>query len=660
MNPAWYCGRMQNRRWGYLQTFGSTASRGCEIPSSDVLLGVAMKPSVPPKPWDLGGPARALVHAEGRRVRARGGPGTGKTLALLQRAGRVLSEGVEPGRIVFFVRHPAEASELRRSLTAWGVEKASELPIKTLHEHCIEVLRRPAVLRETGLLPRLLAPWEIEVMFLDFGEFGGLRDCQRNLDTCLRLWAAGEVDEGLEGSLHGVLRSFAENLRRWLRWHGAMLSDEVIPQVLRYLRQHPNSGEAREFEHVLVDDYQELSLAAQEVVEALALHGQLNIAGDAQQQVESRAYAHPQGVETFAADEDVLLEQAPRLPAALNAYAAEVVRSSPQAIDPERRSEALVEMAYETHEDEAEGIAAWISEGIDTGKFQPGECALLTNSGELAAGLVEALSRRGVPAASYFPESSTMSDERRAALSLLLLDLDPEDRVALRTWMSVGVSDGRGSAYERLRELAEQRGVSVSQLIHEPSLQVPGAVPYTKQLMLRWQELARRREELTPHRTSPARWLQALFPAAESAGLRQRLVEAFDANDSLQIAEGWAWRIAQALLSPALPSRAPLVRIAPYHAAKELQCKWLVLARSVDGLMPEAHVATGLNERQHREVQRAMFYVAMTRASEGLVLSHFRSIPLHEAKHLGIRVARTYHQEGKFRAETRPCPFLYR
>jgi superfamily I DNA/RNA helicase len=65
-------------------------------------------------------------------------------------------------------------------------------------------------------------------------------------------------------------QQFQDQIIRWLRWHRAMLLEDLVPHALRYLRLDPLAPELGEFDHVLVDEYQDLNRADMAVVELLA------------------------------------------------------------------------------------------------------------------------------------------------------------------------------------------------------------------------------------------------------------------------------------------------------------------------------------------------------------------------------------------------------
>jgi superfamily I DNA/RNA helicase len=85
----------------------------------------------------------------------------------------------------------------------------------------------------------------------------------------------------------------------WLRFHNCILIGELVPETLRYLRDNPNSPHLEAYDHVLVDEYQDLNRAEQELLDHLSNSGNLAIIGDEDQSIYSFKHAHPEGVSGF-------------------------------------------------------------------------------------------------------------------------------------------------------------------------------------------------------------------------------------------------------------------------------------------------------------------------------------------------------------------------
>jgi len=85
-----------------------------------------------------------------------------------------------------------------------------------------------------------------------------------------------------------------------LTFDGAMLVGEMVPVTREYMRNNPMCAERQQFDHVIVDEFQDLNRAEQMLVDLLAEQGSLSVIGDEDQSIYSFKHAHPEGVTTFA------------------------------------------------------------------------------------------------------------------------------------------------------------------------------------------------------------------------------------------------------------------------------------------------------------------------------------------------------------------------
>jgi DNA helicase-2/ATP-dependent DNA helicase PcrA len=59
-----------------------------------------------------------------------------------------------------------------------------------------------------------------------------------------------------------------------------MLIGELVPETLRFLRNNPASPELTAFDHIVVDEYQDLNRAEQVLLDLLAVRCNNSIVGD--------------------------------------------------------------------------------------------------------------------------------------------------------------------------------------------------------------------------------------------------------------------------------------------------------------------------------------------------------------------------------------------
>ncbi len=239
---------------------------------------------------------RAVVeHASGPLV-ALGGPGTGKTSALVERFVRLATQpDCSADRILFLVPNRAQKIELQDRLTHRllfdeGLEAIVEVPIYTWHGFANHLVSRHYLDLGYGEPPVLLTSPE---------QWGDVRDALaaeepvnwphhrtllRNrgfvdevVDFCIRAEQRA-LDDGQLEALARTRPKWAE-LIRFFKAHRArlkarsridypMLLREAIELIANF--DHVREGLHRRFTHVLVDDGQELALVQQRLLYFLA------------------------------------------------------------------------------------------------------------------------------------------------------------------------------------------------------------------------------------------------------------------------------------------------------------------------------------------------------------------------------------------------------
>jgi superfamily I DNA/RNA helicase len=95
------------------------------------------------------------------------------------------------------------------------------------------------------------------------------RERQRRIRAYEAAWARLQHEE--PGFAQAAADAAFQNvLVAWLRFHEGMLIGEIIPELYRYLRNNPAAPERSLYDHVLVDEYQDLNRAEQAVVDLLS------------------------------------------------------------------------------------------------------------------------------------------------------------------------------------------------------------------------------------------------------------------------------------------------------------------------------------------------------------------------------------------------------
>ena len=107
------------------------------------------------------------------------------------------------------------------------------------------------------------------------------------------------------------------------------------------------------------------------------------------------------------------------------------------------------------------------------------------------------------------------------------------------------------------------------------------------------------------------------------------------------------------ITQPEIPESEDFVRIMSLHKSKGLTSKIVIVAGSIEGLIPSSDVSETPQEREAtRQEQRRLFYVAITRATEILVISSAIKMNRQLAYKIGAILRRGGGQTGSTIAST--------
>jgi superfamily I DNA/RNA helicase len=215
-----------------------------------------------------------LIELDAEILRVEAGPGTGKTFGLVRRVERILHPDGLAARggdvlIVAFNRVIAKQLDVAISERLATVEHDGNPRIQTIHALCLQIV---------GEELRILLPHEREGMLYDILEthnalaeqFGGFR----GTDQALRDHEAG-VREHL---------ALWQATREWLIRHNAQLLTDLPALFLNRL----DGGDLpdQHYQHIIVDEFQDLTPGEQQLIFRLKRNGgQLVALGDSRQSI---------------------------------------------------------------------------------------------------------------------------------------------------------------------------------------------------------------------------------------------------------------------------------------------------------------------------------------------------------------------------------------
>ena len=615
---------------------------------------------------DLEGAAWDIAASQAKRLRVMAGPGTGKSYALKRRVTRLLEEGHDPRRILVVTFTRTAAASLVDDLANLGVPGCDKIRASTLHSYCFGLLSREEVFQYLGRTPRPLITFE-KSRALQFegrmlthdlaaadGRFSKTRDTTKRIRRFAAAWAYLQTDEPGWAS-DPADRDFESLLRSWLRFHNAMLIDELMPETLRFLRGNPASEVLNSFDHVIVDEYQDLNRAEQEIIDLLAAQGNTMIVGDVDQSIYGFRYANPDGIIDYGnrhrSTHDETLQYCYRCPTRVVSIADRLIRNNhgPNAVTrlhPAAENEAgdisLVQWNHPIAE--AQGLAAYVSHLIAEQGYQPSDILILMPRRKLAYDLRNLLRGREIPAHSFYREEALEEVAAQRAFALLALLANPSDRVALHWWLGhKSPGNSLSKSYAKLRAHCETTDAEPWQALvdlTENRIKVPGTKPLLG-------PFAKLRAELESCQTlSPREVVDRLLPEDDEDRAVLRDFAELVVADCEEVGDLYP-QLRTHLIQPGEPE-GEFVRIMSLQKAKGLTSRVVIVSACIEGLIPMIDDdETEEKQEQSIQEQRRLFYVAITRCTDALVISSVAEMQPSQARNIGAKLRNVRRGFGK-------------
>jgi len=600
--------------------------------------------------WDDGleGPARNIAATDETPLR-------GKSFAMKRRAARLLENGQNPRRILAVTFTRNAAASLVDDLHALGVPGCEDIRAGTLHAFCFALLSRQDVFAYSNRVTRPvitflkygLLQFEGDAMLADLviaGAFGPKRDCTKRTRAFEAAWARLQSDEP-GWPQNPVDRALQIVLINWLRFHRAMLIGELVPEALRYLRNNPGCEARAAYDHVIVDEYQDLNRAEQDLIQLLSGNRAIALVGDVDQSIYHFRHANPDGILTYGArypgTHDEVLNECRRCPTRVVAIANHLISHNHPGLAEPRLQPRPGNVAGEIHliqwgsvQEEAAGLAEYVCTLVERG-VSLGDILILTPRRLLGYAIRDEIRNRDVAVHSFYHEEALEEDDAQRAYCLLSLLVDLEDRVALRWWLGHGSPSARRNAYQRLRQHCEESGVSPKTAL-DACVTGELALPNTTALVDKYRELIGLLDDLRLLELPGL--VDALLPPASDACSVIREASLLGLGE-MKTAADLLDCIRTTVTQPVIPEEVDYVRVMSLHKAKGLTSKVVIISGCTQGLIPFVDSdETPQEAAATLQEQRRLFYVAITRCTETLVVSSVVRMSRKFAWKIGARV----------------------
>jgi len=417
------------------------------------------------------------------------GAGTGKTRVVTYRIANLIAHGTSPSRILAVTFTNKAAREMQqRAAELLGRAMRIKPEISTFHSLCVRILRRHidrlgypqqfaiysrpdqegvarAALREISAPSAALRPGDLLAIIS--------RWKSRGIDAATAMQHAESDREHLA----------AVAFRRYqaaLRAVGAVDFDDLLlcTQELFAKFAEVRRAEAKRFDHLLIDEYQDTNDSQYRIVKALASgHRNLCVVGDDDQSIYGWRGAEVEHILRFQVDwpdaKVVRLEQnyrsSGRILAFANALIANNQNRHPKILIPANpEGPAPVIHQAQSEDEEAEFVAKDLKQFLAEGRARPNDFAILFRTNEQPRPFEQALRKANIPYVLVGASSFYDRREVQDVLAYLKLAADSGDEMALLRIINTPARGIGRAAVTRLREAANAQRVSACELLARP------------------------------------------------------------------------------------------------------------------------------------------------------------------------------------------------
>lgn len=573
------------------------------------------------------------------------GPGSGKTTVLTHRCLWLIQQGIDPKRLFVVTFTNKAAGELKERLQRMIGPKAQEIYAGTFHSLCARWLRKNPQATGGG-------GWSIvddrEAMrilrrVLERGKYAVDEETAmaRIALAKANLKEPGDVDDP-------VISEIYEAYNEALRSMDAMDFGDLVMKFVKALRKDPSllAQAQREFDHVLVDEFQDINAAQNEAVRLLAEgHRRITCVGDLDQAIFSFQGGYLEGMirfkdhwpdgsivgltENFRSTQMIVRAASSLIQRNKSGSRLKLWTKNPQG-SPIRIRPFVSEL------DEADWVAEEIQRLITRKEdpVSPGDIAVLVRVMAHAVPVEQSLIQRRIPYEVIGARPFLEYPEIREAVTYLKLLENPSDPIAFRQLMAlhgVGIDLCRKVLersretemnpfdyiayqlpFERYKPWEARKLMNVRGAYNKVSAQAALGLAEVVE------EIAQFSKTLEGLKHEYEEYIEAEFRLEQLV----RLASQFEAAR-----KGAAPSLISSFLSYLLdddseeadPST-PKVQVMSIHRAKGLEWRHVFIVGATSDTLPH-HQSLAERGDEAVEEERRLFYVALTRAKEAVTVT---------------------------------------
>jgi len=477
------------------------------------------------------------------------GAGTGKTRVVTMRIAKLIQSGIAAERILAVTFTNKAANEMRERVVAQiGKRKAKPL-VSTFHSLCVRILRRQITALGYPAKFAIYTRADQESIITSVMKEIRMRDASlKPADVLFKIgsWKSrsltpDQAAQAAESDKEHLSASIYRRYQRELKNRGVVDFDDLLLLTEKLFREHPAilEREAAQFDHVLIDEYQDTNQSQYRIAQSLvAKHRNLCVVGDDDQSIYAWRGAEVEHILRFHQDwpdaKVVRLELNYRSTGPIIEWSNRlidfnVVRHG-KVLQAARPTGPVPEIhQYKSDTDEAKEVVFHISQRLQVPGMEPNHIAVLFRTNEQPRVFEQEFRKRGIPYVLIGTQSFFDRREVKDLLSYLQVLVTPSDEVSL---LRIINSPKRGigpTVVEKLRDTAIRSGSETWEIIDNPNMRPP-LNPAQTTAVNQFRELVRGLQETATQ--SPVREL--LEQVVTRVGFRSYLESLYTEPDELE------------------------------------------------------------------------------------------------------------------------------
>ncbi|HUI28959.1 MAG TPA: ATP-dependent helicase [Candidatus Acidoferrales bacterium] len=585
---------------------------------------------------------KAVVTSFGAPLRVLAGPGTGKTLCLVERVRFLITQKKISHEHIFVVTFTKRAAgELRNRLLKSGIKKEKLPYVSTLHGLAMRILKKhqskaglPANFQPiTNVFARILLKDTVQAL-----SAAGIQLSQDEVREFNHAHHQNKARAGIPSHISSNLKkkkaltSFSKIFHEQLRFYDALEWSDVIESAIALIECDKGVREEvhDQIRYLLVDEYQDLSPLEQDLIEQLIDEKSgLCVVGDDDQSIyESFRFAAPRGIINFEKNHrgtvSKFITLCRRCPPEIIKAALRLIQNNRErqdknlkAFDKDRKG-IIVPLSHRSKKGEIAWLVSKMKELLEKKKFQPRDIMILFTDGDIAKDYIIELEKEKIPLDIQLKVSHIFeSEEFVGFFSMLKLLSNLNDnlnaRQAMDFWRGIGpetvrhlrslVTTSKGSLWTAVNKVADHQDAF-------KEIRQRKVVLAFREFILELQKIDKPVQII--------KRIKKQFPAAVDDHGVEKLIEhvkGFSRAEEIlnlkEIIEDFEQKIDSGELES--NEETNKTRIMTMHSAKGCESPIVIMPALEDDIIP--------GNAQNVEEKRRLFYVSVTRTKYALFLS---------------------------------------